>query len=136
MEEHFLGKVAVKAIIPKDGKILIVRDRRDVDIWELPGGRVNVGEGIEIGLKREVMEELGVNINFKRLVHSEQHIHIKDGPMHLFIVCEVAMVDPVQAFKVPSEELAEMKWVDKNAISEFKIYDDCKSAINIYWDEK
>ena len=72
MEQHFLGKVATKAIIAKDGKILMTRDNKDAAIWDLPGGRINVGENVDTGLKREIMEELGVDIRFKALVYSEQ----------------------------------------------------------------
>lgn len=31
MEEHFIGKIAQKAIIERDGKVLITRDARDSD---------------------------------------------------------------------------------------------------------
>jgi ADP-ribose pyrophosphatase YjhB (NUDIX family) len=133
MEQHFLGKVATKAIIAKDGKILMTRDHKDNAIWDLPGGRINVGEDIENGLKREIIEELGVDIRFKALVYSEQLVHTGEGSPHLFITCEVTMVDPSQAFKVPSEELAEVKWVDKNTIKELKTYDNCMRALNAYW---
>ena len=44
-EVHFCGKVAQKAVIEVDGKILVLRDPREKqEIWEIPGGRLNEGE--------------------------------------------------------------------------------------------
>jgi 8-oxo-dGTP diphosphatase len=132
-EQHFQGKVATKAIIVKDGKILLVRDHRNPDLWELPGGRINVGESITTALEREIMEELGVAINVEAVVYSEQLIHTGDGTPHFFIICKVTLADEKQTFNVPSEELAEIKWVDRNNIGELKIYGDQLRGINAYW---
>jgi ADP-ribose pyrophosphatase YjhB (NUDIX family) len=45
--EHFVGKVAQKALIEKDGKILFVQypvgDAAE-GLWDLPGGRLNQSE--------------------------------------------------------------------------------------------
>lgn len=133
MEQHFLGKVATKAIITKDGKVLMTRDHRDNAIWDLPGGRINAGENIEAGLRREVQEELGVDVRFKRLVYSEQLVHTGEGSSHLFITCKVTMDDPGQPFRVPSDELAEVKWVDKSTIKDLKTYDNCMRALEAFW---
>ena len=132
-EQHFLGKVATKAIIAKDGKILMTRDHRDNAIWDLPGGRINVGESVEMGLRREIQEELGVDVRFKSMIYSEQLVHTGEGSAHLFITCEVIMENPEQVFRVPSEELAEVRWVDKDTIKELKTYDNCMRAINAFW---
>jgi len=36
--KHFVGPVAQKAILARDGKVLITRDAGDKDTWELLGG--------------------------------------------------------------------------------------------------
>jgi 8-oxo-dGTP diphosphatase len=58
---HFIGKVTQKALIVKDGKILINRYLRQ-DTFDLPGGRFHVGEDPHTALKREVKEELGIDV--------------------------------------------------------------------------
>jgi 8-oxo-dGTP diphosphatase len=133
MEEHFSGKVATKAIIVKDGKILMTRDNNDAAIWDLPGGRINIGESIETALKREIMEELGVAINVDSLIYSEQLRHTSEGSPHLFLTCKAILTDPAQRFSVPSKELAEVRWVDKNTLSQLKTYDNCMRALNFYF---
>ena len=59
--------VSVAAIITDDhGRVLVVQ-RRDNGKWEPPGGILELDETIEEGLRREVREETGVEINTGRL---------------------------------------------------------------------
>jgi 8-oxo-dGTP diphosphatase len=130
---HFTGKVAAKAIIAKDGEVLLVRDRRDDDLWDLPGGRMNIGESIEAALLREIREELGIDTHFKAFVCSEQVLHVRDNLPQLFITCEVLMDDPGQSLRLTPKELAEVKWVDEDDAKNFKIHRNSEHALRIYW---
>ena len=58
IEVHFEGKIAQKAIICNENKVLLVRDpRMDSVIWELPGGRMNIDEEPRDAVAREIQEE-------------------------------------------------------------------------------
>ncbi len=63
---------AIKAIIQKGDKILLIKKSDKVDIypgrWDLPGGRLDPGESWSQGLAREVREETGLCINLIREV--------------------------------------------------------------------
>lgn len=53
-------RVTVKALIKNNkGEVLLVKEKSDR--WDLPGGGLNHGEEPEDGIKRELLEELGVN---------------------------------------------------------------------------
>lgn len=57
------------AIIRKDNTVLIAQRGGTGDIagkWEFPGGKVEEGESLEQCLRREIKEELGVNIKVQR----------------------------------------------------------------------
>ena len=88
MNTHQIG---VKAIIEREDTILIikrserykpVRYRDLAETWDLPGGRLEVGEGLEEGLEREVKEEVGLRVkNIKDVLeiktafrNKEEHI--------------------------------------------------------------
>ena len=61
--------VSVAAAI-LDGEALLAIQRRDNDRWEPPGGVLELGESIEEGLRREVKEETGLNVQPIRLAKS------------------------------------------------------------------
>jgi 8-oxo-dGTP diphosphatase len=53
------------AVIERDGRILICRRRageRFGGFWEFPGGKTESGETSEEGLRREIREELGMEV--------------------------------------------------------------------------
>ncbi len=59
--------IGVKAIIEKDGKILFIKRSEKYEhlneAWDIPGGRINFGEEPEEGLKRELKEETGLELD-------------------------------------------------------------------------
>lgn len=74
-EVHFEGKIAQKGIIVKENKVLLVRDPRlEEVIWEIPGGRMNIGEEPREAVTREIREELGIEIVVGPVLHMEQFI--------------------------------------------------------------
>ena len=76
---------AFAAVRNVDGEILLVR-RIDDGYWELPGGRVEVGETVARAVIREVAEESGVAITLTGLsgVYSDPtHVLLDpDGTVH------------------------------------------------------
>ncbi len=61
-------RVAVSALIfDEEGRILLGH-RRDIDWWYLPGGGMEAGETVDEALRREIFEEIGVEIEIGQLV--------------------------------------------------------------------
>jgi len=55
------------AVIIEDGRVLLHRAEVE-DFWSLPGGRVEMKEAAKDGLRREMLEELGEEVEIGRLV--------------------------------------------------------------------
>lgn len=55
-----LYRVAVRALVVSDNKILAVKEVDGGDWWAIPGGGVDYGESLKDCLLREVKEEIGV----------------------------------------------------------------------------
>lgn len=55
-----LYRVAVRALIVSDDKILAVKEVDGGDWWAIPGGGVDYGESLKDCLLREIKEEIGV----------------------------------------------------------------------------
>ncbi|MCL4134409.1 UNVERIFIED_CONTAM: hypothetical protein GTU68_031355 [Idotea baltica] len=60
-------KVDVRAVVFKDGKLLLVQER-DNDLWALPGGWADVGLSPSENAVKEVREESGLEVKPLRLL--------------------------------------------------------------------
>lgn len=63
--DDLIQRIAVKAIIIKDKKILIIPQ---FDGYDFPGGGVEKGEKPEFAIIRETKEETGFDINIQDLI--------------------------------------------------------------------
>jgi ADP-ribose pyrophosphatase/8-oxo-dGTP diphosphatase len=64
---HPITGTSIIPILP-DGRIVLIR-RRDNGLWSLPGGMVDWGEDIPTTIRRELIEETGLELlEIKRLV--------------------------------------------------------------------
>ena len=104
--------LAVKSFIVNDDKLLIIK-RADDDVhmpgvWEIPGGRLDDGENIEDGVKRETKEETNLDVDvIKKL--SDQEFTRQDGQK---IAMEIFLCKALNKDVKLSEEHSEFEWVD------------------------
>jgi len=73
-------------IVDDDGRALLVQ-RRDNHHWEPPGGVLELGESIDDGLRREVREETGLDIEPTML--TGVYKNMKRGIIALVFRCRI-----------------------------------------------
>jgi ADP-ribose pyrophosphatase YjhB (NUDIX family) len=87
---------------PRGRLALIQKPSYPAEVWRPPGGGVKPGEEFEAGVRREALEELGVEIELERfLVSSEAVFRAADGVIawrtHVFSAhtqaCELRPID-------------------------------------------
>jgi mutator protein MutT len=96
------------ALVFRDGKLLIARRPAEAHLggfWEFPGGKREPGETFQGCLKRELLEELGIEVTIGELLETVTHRYA-DRTVHLkFFRCSWHTYEP-QAIGC-----CEFKWV-------------------------
>jgi 8-oxo-dGTP diphosphatase len=123
--KHFVGNVAQKAIIEKDGKILVCRGIGDT-VWEFPGGRLHADEAPMDGLAREIKEELGITITDIKPFWVLPSFHYKSKTHNVYIAYTCTYDGA--PLEVDPTEIEEMKWVTREELKDLPMFDDGKEV--------
>lgn len=110
--------VAAVALVDRDNRVLISKrpeGKSLAGLWEFPGGKVDPGETPEEALRRELQEELGIDVcetclaPFTFASHTYPHFHLL---MPLFL-CRNWEGDAT------AREGQELAWVRPNRLSRY-----------------
>tara|TARA_Y100001935_G_C17291472_1_gene503595 strand:+ start:838 stop:1263 length:426 start_codon:yes stop_codon:yes gene_type:complete len=112
----WLGVVA--GVIRKEDKILLgLRPAGSSlpDLWEFPGGKIELGESPPEALKRELQEELGIDAEIGKLIYAGTHTYGKNGIILLFY--------EVKYWKGPitPKHHTDLKWYEPDEIKELSL---------------
>jgi len=86
-------RVRVCGVYIQENKILLVKHhalQEDGFFWAPPGGGLQFGETIESALKREFIEETGLDIEVKNLITVTEYLHLPLHAVELFFHIEIA----------------------------------------------
>lgn len=129
--------VALKAFVERDGNILVLResgsyvDSTQTGKYDVPGGRLNPGENFAEGLKREVKEETGLDVEFGTPFHmGEWRPTVRGEEWHIvatFVRCQSPAGDVVLG---PDHDAFE--WIDPAAHETFPLAANLHEAFEAY----
>ncbi|HSX31505.1 MAG TPA: NUDIX domain-containing protein [Candidatus Saccharimonadales bacterium] len=112
-----LTNIVVCAIIERDGKIFLAK-RADTKAtlpgnYEILGGHLDPGEDLEVALKREVREEIGVEVEVVCITHA--FTYESEGVFKVEI-CYLCRLLPGNEPMLNPEDHSESKWIDETEV--------------------
>jgi 8-oxo-dGTP diphosphatase len=103
-------------LVFRDGKLLITQRPPESHLgglWEFPGGKREAGESFEQCLRRELVEELGIEVQVHELVEDLVH-HYPERSVHLkFFRCRWLRHEPKAIF------CHDWKWIGPEQLADY-----------------
>lgn len=110
-------------VVIHENKLLVVRAEHTKRLV-LPGGGIEKGEAIDVALKREIVEETGIDVEVGAFLHFETDFFYYD-PLDLaihgflfFYRCAPLTIDLVMPDYPPEEGLEMLLWVEIPTLNE------------------
>jgi 8-oxo-dGTP pyrophosphatase MutT (NUDIX family) len=116
--------VSVKGIVIRSGTVVLVRNRRDE--WELPGGKLELGESPERCVAREIEEELALDVEPNTLVDSWVYTIV---PGTHVLVLTYGCTERVTRDAVVSPEHTRLEWIALDDVALLHMPEGYKSSI-------
>ena len=99
----------VAAVIVNDKNEILCALRSPImalpNLWEFPGGKIEVGESHEVALAREIQEELGITIEVGKNVENTYYEY------DTFTIQLISYFATILSGELNATEHAELKWM-------------------------
>ncbi len=122
-------RVRVSALIIEDESILAIRHKKNnKEYYLLPGGGVDEGEPIETAMRREMKEELNVDVRVGDLLFVAESISPDKSRHIISIVLECELID--RDFKLGEDErLSGYSFLNIDQLEKETFYPDFKQVL-------
>ena len=125
--------VGVGGVVIENGRALLIRRGREplLGEWSIPGGSLELGETLEEGVARELLEETGLKVRVLELIEVFDRIYVENtagkdepqkGPRYHYVIvdylCERIDGDAVAASDVTDVAFAREDELEKYRLTE------------------
>lgn len=109
-------------IVNEEGKILLVKSHKWFDKYTLPGGHIEVGETMTEAVRREVKEEVGLDVQVGHMLLIQEAIFAPEFyKKRHFIFIDFACRSKNEQVKLDQDELQEYLWIYPGAAYNLKL---------------
>lgn len=113
-------KVDIRAVVLKEGKILLVRERSD-GRWSLPGGFADINYSPAEVAEKEVAEEAGLEVKVNRLLAVVDTNRHNFPPLGFHYYKFIILCDLIGGELQSSEETEEAEFFDPDSLPELSV---------------
>lgn len=111
MAQNYPEATVGALIINSNGEILLAKSSKWNNRFTVPGGHIELGERAEDAIRREVMEETGLEVDSVELLLVQQAIYPADYQKHQhFIFLDYVCLAKNTQVKLDERELQEFVW--------------------------
>ena len=90
--------------------------------WSLPGGRLELGESLADGVRREVREETGIEVEVGPLVEVFDRVHRDaDGRVRYHFVIVDFLCWPIGGVLAAGDDAADARWVPRDRVADLGV---------------
>jgi 8-oxo-dGTP pyrophosphatase MutT (NUDIX family) len=122
--------ISLKGVVLRSNHVLLLKNERDE--WELPGGRIEIGETPEQCVAREIFEETNWKVTTGPILDSWMY-YIDAAEKHVFIVTYGCYLD-VDIDPVLSHEHKEIGLFTEAEVAKLNMPDGYRRAIASWFD--
>ena len=112
-------------ILDLSNNYILLHKKKNSNYWMLPGGRLEYGESTDDAIKREIREELGLDVNPKLVLITENFFSYNEEEVHEIdfdFICQYEeKVNIEHEFSGLEGEYLIFKWVNKENIKNYNI---------------
>lgn len=118
-KDHIVTSVVAVIVDDEDCVLLTKRNIPPFqDLWVMPGGKIDLGEPILAALHREVMEEVGIEVEVQSLIDVFEHLTPGEDNSH-FVILYYRCRPISKIVCLNGHEVAEAEWVHRSRLSEY-----------------
>ena len=117
-------RVGVGAVVLREGRILLVRRGAAPaqGLWAIPGGGLKLGETLQEGAEREILEETGITIRAGEPVYTcDSFEKDADGRFRFHYVIVDLAADYVSGEARGGDDALEARWVSPTEMQELPV---------------
>jgi len=121
--------LGVGAIIHSGGRIVLIRRDREPakGRWSFPGGGVELGETVHDAVRREALEETGLQVEAGDLVAIVDRIlHDDDDRIQYHYVILDFLARPVAGALRPGDDAGDVRWVSLSELDDLDVTEQAK----------
>jgi 8-oxo-dGTP diphosphatase len=125
--------VGVGGIVIRDGKVLLIR--RGVapskDLWAIPGGMLKLGETLQEGAEREILEETGVTVKAGAPVYTFDFFE-RDGDNRVkyhYVIVDM-MADYIGGEPKGADDALDARWLSADELKGLPVSNNTIKLLN------
>jgi 8-oxo-dGTP diphosphatase len=126
--------VGIGIVVIKGDRVLLCRRGKppNVGTWTLPGGAQDLGETVETGARRELLEETGLTVG---ALHFCAHVDVvrqdHDGRVRFHYTILDFAAEWVSGEPVAGSDVSEVEWAPLDALQPYDLWSEAHRVIAI-----